>query len=90
MESENQETLNKILELTGENNRMLRKMRRSIIWGRIFHALYWLLIIGLTVGAYYYIQPYLSAVLSTFGAASDTVSGLEKFLTPEFLKNLQK
>ena len=90
MNPENEDTLHKILELAEENNHMLRKMRRSIIWGRIFHGLYWLLIIGATVGAYYYIQPYLMAILGAFGTTADTVSGFEKFLTPEFLKNFQK
>ncbi len=88
MDSEEKETLEKILELAQENNKILRKMRRSILWGRIFHTLYWVIIIGLSVGAYYYIQPYFEGLLKSFGA---TGSNLEMFAEfPELLKNLQK
>lgn len=47
--------------LARENNTILRKMRRMGRWAAIIKACYWLLIIGLGLGAYYALQPYLLA-----------------------------
>ena len=55
-----------LLELTKENNEILRKMRRSLFWGRVFKAVYLIIILGVTFGAYYFIQPYLEGVLGTY------------------------
>jgi len=74
MDFETREIVEKILQLTEENNKILRKMRRSIVWGRIFHAVYWLVIIGISVGAYYYVQPYIEDSIQLFNA---TQNGLE-------------
>ena len=52
--------LDQILRMTEENNKILRHMRRGAIIGRIVHFIYWLLIIGISVASYYYIQPYIT------------------------------
>ncbi len=59
METEEQEMLERVLKLSEQNNRILRGMRREATWSRIFHILYWVLIIGVSVASYYYIKPYL-------------------------------
>jgi len=56
----------KLLELVKENNEILHKMRRSLFWGRVFKAVYLIIILGVTFGAYYFIQPYLEGVLGTY------------------------
>jgi len=55
-----------LLKLTKENNEILHKMRRSLFWGRVFKAVYLIIILGVTFGAYYLIQPYLEGVLGAY------------------------
>ena len=49
-----------LLELTRENNKILRKMRRAQKIASYVRAFYWLVIIGVTVGSFYFLQPYVS------------------------------
>ncbi len=81
MEPEEKRILKETLELAKENNSMLKKIRRYMAWGRISRVVYWALIIGASLGAYYYIQPYVEAALETVssirsgaGAVSDGVT----------------
>ena len=66
MDEETRELINKIYDLTHENNKMLHKMHRVAIYGRITQTLYWIVILALSVSAYYYIQPYLDSVLKGY------------------------
>lgn len=70
-ESEIKKLLRENLELSQENNRLLRKMNRARIFGTVFWALKWVVIIGLSYGAYVYIQPYIESVLSL----TESISG---------------
>ena len=73
MEPEEKEILHRVLKLSEQNNRMLRAMRRSALIGRFMHLLYWVIIIGISVISYYYIQPYLGTITS----ALDTIGELK-------------
>jgi hypothetical protein len=63
---EQEKQLKEALELARENNQILRKMRRSMIWNRIFKFFYLLVILAVTFGAYYFIQPYLDGALGAY------------------------
>ena len=79
MESENEirDLLRKVLELEQKNNRMLSGIKRSIMWSRITQIIYWLLIFGLAVGAYYYLQPYIDKALSAYGGFKGAVENVK-------------
>jgi hypothetical protein len=51
--------LNEILELSRENQRMIKTLYRSFWWQRVGSVIYWLVIIGIVLGAYVWIEPYL-------------------------------
>ena len=59
-------------------------------WGRFLRVVYWVFIIGGTLGAYYYIQPFVDNLHEMFngiqtgtdGVSDDVGTGLD------FLKNL--
>ncbi len=74
MEPEEKELLKRTLALEEENNSILRSMYRSMRLTRIFHIVYWIVIIGSAVGAYYLIQPYIEAVTGAYGGAKDSFS----------------
>ena len=75
MSPEERELLKRSVELGEENNNILRSMRRSMRFARIMSVMYWVVIIGSAVGAYYLIQPYLNAITGAYGGAKDTVGG---------------
>ncbi len=54
--------IDRILELTETNNKMLRSMKRAIWTGRIMSIVYWALLIGISIGALWFLRPYLEQV----------------------------
>ena|SRR3989338_567893 len=78
MNPEEQKMLERTLRLSEENNKILKKMHRSIQWGRFIHAVYWIIIIGSAVGAYYFLQPFFEVFQGTLGAFGTSVENLQK------------
>ncbi len=74
MDSEDKKVFREILELSKDNNRILRGMKRAAFWSSLFRVFYWTLIIGSMVGAYYFIQPMLNQLLAIY---TDLLSGVE-------------
>ncbi|MFH0845960.1 MAG: hypothetical protein V1851_00990 [Patescibacteria group bacterium] len=81
MEPEEKRMLRENLELARENNSMLKKIKKSLFWGKVSRWVYWLILIGASLGAYYYVQPYVDAtrdiiksIKSGAGVVSDGVS----------------
>ena len=66
MSSDERDRLDRIENLVEENNAMLRKMLSIARWARVARIVYWLILIGAAVGAFYYIQPVLDQVLETY------------------------
>lgn len=57
-----QKKLDRNFELNQENNELLHKLWRSVVWGRVAKVIYWVIIIGVAVGAFYFLQPYVSSI----------------------------
>jgi len=68
------ELLQKNLETSEESLKILRKMHRANILGRFFWILKWAVIIGLSFGVYYYIEPYLQAIMNNLSIISSGVN----------------
>ncbi len=69
--------MNQILELTKENNKILRGMQRTARIGKFFRAIYWILILGSIFGTYYYLQPYIDQLLRTYNDVISTVQNVK-------------
>lgn len=80
MSPEERKLLEKNLELAEENNKMLRSMRRSQRISGIIRAIYWLLILGSAIGAYYYIQPYLDQIMGIYSGAKSNLDSVNNIL----------
>lgn len=78
MNPEERQLLIQTHRLVEENNELLRKMRRSALVGRIFRVLYWVIVIGLSVGAYYFIQPYVENLQNATGDIGKLFQGIGK------------
>lgn len=70
MDPKDRELLEKTFNLAEENNSLLRSMRRSMRVSQAFRVIYWVVIIGLSVGAYYVIQPYVDQLMEVYGSFS--------------------
>ena len=68
-----------LLKLTRENNEILRGMRKRARWHSVFIVLYWLVIGGVMVAAYHYVQPYLEALFETYSAVQDGIGKISNF-----------
>lgn len=55
--------LKKNLEVSEESLKILKKINRARVIGSIFTFFKWMIIIGASIGIYYYIQPYIDQML---------------------------
>lgn len=71
-----------------ENNHILVRIRRVQRNAQLFRLFYWLVIVGLTLGAFYYIEPYLKQLLAVYSNIQDTQQNIQNAL-PD-IGNMQK
>lgn len=76
MNSEEKELLERTLIISEENNKILKGMRRAGRFATAFRIFYWLVIIGLGFGAYYFIEPYVDQFNSVYSQFNDTVKNI--------------
>ena len=75
MTPEERSMLERTYKIVQENNTILRSLRRSNRLSTVVKAVYWVVIIGASFGAYYAIQPYFNTLLSLYGTVqSDATS----------------
>ena len=72
------ELLKKSVSLAEDNNKILRSMKRSMFWGRVMSAIYWILIIGISVGAFYFLQPYFIKLMSVYGSLNNLLKNFPR------------
>ncbi len=78
MDPELKELLRRNLAISEETNNLLKKMHSAQKWGRFFRLFYWLVIISLSLGAYYYLQGPLEQLLGTYKSLLDGVENVQK------------
>jgi len=71
MTPEEKSLLERTHKLAEENNAILHSLRRSACWSTIFKVIYWIVILGLSVGAFYAIQPYVNLMTGTLGSLTN-------------------
>jgi len=80
MTPEERSLLQRIAKNVEENNEMLHAIRRAQRWATIWRAIYWTLIIGSTIGAYWIIQPYVDQLLGVYSGAQSNLNTVKGFL----------
>lgn len=58
-------------------NQVLNKIERRARWALLFSSLKWFIIIGLSLGTFYYTKPYLEQLMETYSQISDLGSFLK-------------
>jgi hypothetical protein len=74
----NQQKLEEIYRLTVENNHMLHNMRNRERVANAFRILYWVVIIGSLLGAYYYIKPVLEIFMVNKDKITQTLNQFDQ------------
>jgi len=77
MTPEEKEILRKTYELSEENNHILKGIRNSNRWGTIFKVIYWVTIIGVAIGAFYYVQPYVDMATKAYKSIQGDLNGVK-------------
>ena len=80
MTPEERELLERAVELGEENQKVLKSIKRSMTVSRVIRILYWVVIIGASVGLFYFFQPYIDKTVSFYGGLSDGVGDVNSFL----------
>ena len=86
-DTEDRKMIKRTLALAEENNKILKKLHRSLKWSRFFRMIYWLVVLGITLGAYYYIQPYIDNTVSLFDSIKQTLGQIHSAPASETIKN---
>jgi len=70
MDDQQLDNLRKDLEETREiverNHEMLEGIERTMFWRKVSSIVYWLLIIGVAVGLFYFLDPYLNRLFDVY------------------------
>lgn len=78
MDLQEKHLLEENLEVSKETNELLKKVVSSQKWGRIFRIFYWVLIIGSSIGAYYWLQPILGTVLGNYDSVMKGLDSVQQ------------
>jgi hypothetical protein len=73
MTPEERSLLERTYKIVEENNAILRGIRRANRWGIAVKVFYWVVIIGVTFGAFYFLQPYIESVLGLVDQAQESI-----------------
>ncbi len=73
-----QETLN----FARENNNILKKMRRAQRRTFTLHLIYWIIILGISVGAYYFAKPYFDKAMALYTQGAQNFTNFKDFFKP--------
>ena len=78
MDAEEKRLLVETNKLAEKNYKLLKKLHKSMVWDRVWSIVRWIVIIGLAVGSFYFIQPYVDRVFDTYNAVfSEDGEGLQ-------------
>jgi len=77
MTPEERESLRETAELVKENNKILRSIRRSNRFSAFFKIIYWAIIIGSAIGAYYYVKPFIDPIISGINSIQQNVQSVK-------------
>ena len=84
------EDVDRIQEMLEENTRMTRSLLNSYRLSSAISIIKWVIIIGFTLGAFYFIQPYLENILKLYGSINSLTGGVENNGGIDILKRLGK
>ncbi len=79
MSPEEKSLLENMYTLVKENNELLHSLQRRARLATAMKVFYWAVIILLSFGAYYFIQPYVEMLMGITGQASNSIDTIKNF-----------
>ncbi|MEI8270763.1 MAG: hypothetical protein WCG45_05325 [bacterium] len=89
MDPESKKLLEDTYQLTKDNNVILHKVRSIQKWQAFWSTLRIIILIGVTLGAAYYLEPYVAKVLTIFNQISTTGQVIDVSSLQNILKNVK-
>ncbi len=80
MNPEEKELLEKTYELSKENNHILKGIKNSKRWSALFRFIYWIIIVGVSVGVFYFVQPYINSVLKMYNDIQNNLDTIKSVI----------
>ena len=74
MDPESKKLLEETLSLEQENNKILHKVRNVQKWATFWSAFRIIVIIGIALGSFYFLEPYIDKVINLYNSVSGTKS----------------
>lgn len=78
MDEYTKEMLKKNLEVSQECLKILKKMNRARLASTFFRIVKWIVIIAISLGAYYYVEPYLQRSINALDSIMETTQQLQQ------------
>ena len=85
MDPELKNLLEENLKLSKENHELLLKVHSIQRWAQITRVMYWFIILGLSLGSFYFIKPFVGNLTSVYtgGSGISNISNLTKNLSDQ-------
>jgi len=80
MDPQDKQKLDRAVALSEENNRILKKLLSGMRWARVMTFIYWVIIIGVSIGAFYFLQPYINQLLKTYSSIQGSMNSFGSYL----------
>jgi hypothetical protein len=77
MNPEEKQLLQKTYDLAEENNKILHKLKRANTRSAFFRWFYWIVIIGVSIGAFYFIEPYVKVSMDAYKSLQTELSNVK-------------
>lgn len=77
MTPEEERMLRETVQLTRETNVLVKKIQKGLMWARVVKVIYWVILIGVTVGAFYFVQPYIDGFRELYAGFANSQEGLK-------------
>ncbi len=74
MDPESKKLLQDTFTLAEDNNKMLHTIRRGQKWTSFLRVVYWIIIIGVSIGAFYFLQPYVDQMKGLIDTTQKTLN----------------
>lgn len=74
-----QRRLRETRQLAEENHELLKKVYGMMWRSRLYRALYWVILIGIAVGAFYFLEPYFDGLMNTYEQLQGQVGSFPSF-----------
>lgn len=71
--SDLQNEIQQIRRIVEQNNTMLISIQRRARLSILFSTLKWVVLIGLSFGAFYFLKPYIETATSAYGSIKDLI-----------------